>query len=124
MNRNPLLGFGLIMVLGVILMVVVSFVGNSNYKELALEAEGGKATEEQAGDTEAASPDAIYAKSCIGCHGQNLEGGVGPKLDDIGSRLTAEQIQDVIINGQGTMPGNLVGPAEAEALANWLAEKK
>ena len=47
-----------------------------------------------------------------------------PALNDIGSRFSEEEILDIIVNGQGNMPGGLVKGEEAEALAAWLAEKK
>ena len=62
---------------------------------------------------------------CATCHGGNLQGmGKTPALNDIGSRLSEEEILNVIENGQGGMPGGLVKGEEAEALAAWLAEKK
>jgi mono/diheme cytochrome c family protein len=38
------------------------------------------------------------AKPCIGCHGANAEGGVGPKL--AGTALTLEEVQKVVRNGR------------------------
>ena len=56
---------------------------------------------------------------------ENLEGAGGaPALADVGSRLSEEEIHDVIINGRPGMPGNLIKGEEAEAVAKWLAEKK
>lgn len=60
--------------------------------------------------------------SCAGCHGQNLEGGVGPALK--GTQLSAEDILKVIENGQGTMPGGLVSGEDAKNLAAWIADQK
>jgi alcohol dehydrogenase (cytochrome c) len=68
--------------------------------------------------------EAIYKKSCISCHGQNLEGGSGPNLQHVGTSMTEEQILNQILNGGGRMPGGLVKGDQAAALAKWLAEKK
>ncbi|AYC28975.1 cytochrome c551 [Paenisporosarcina cavernae] len=87
--------------------------------------------EEEATDTgnggETASVDAeqIVNQNCISCHGENLEGrGNFPKLADVGSRLSEEEILGVITNGRGGMPPGIIKGAEAEAVAAWLAEKK
>lgn len=65
-------------------------------------------------------------QSCIGCHGQNLEGiaGDGPDLRKIGGTYTEEELLNIILNGKGNMPGNLVQGERAENLAAWLADKK
>lgn len=69
-------------------------------------------------------PEKIYAANCSSCHGGNLSGGVGPKLSDIGSRLSKDDILSVIQNGQGIMQGNIIKGEEADAVAAWLADKK
>ncbi|WP_342566930.1 cytochrome c551 [Psychrobacillus sp. FSL K6-4046] len=77
--------------------------------------------------TETASVDAekIVNSKCISCHGGNLEGqGNFPALADVGSRLSEDEILDVILNGRGAMPGKIIEGADAEAVAAWLAEKK
>lgn len=67
----------------------------------------------------------LYQESCIGCHGQNLEGSSGPGLQEVGAKYTESEIEDIINNGRGSnMPGGLVNEKEAEALAQWLSEKK
>ncbi|WP_246055331.1 c-type cytochrome [Pseudalkalibacillus caeni] len=71
----------------------------------------------------AAGPQKTYNQSCAGCHGKNLEGLNGPKLEDVGSRLSKEEILTKIKNGGGGMPGGLVSGEKAENLASWLSEK-
>lgn len=66
----------------------------------------------------------IYSQSCASCHGQNLEGNIGPELSAIGSKLSKDEILNVIKNGQGSMPPNLIQGEDAEAVAEWLANKK
>ncbi|TDK56294.1 hypothetical protein E2K98_26980 [Bacillus salipaludis] len=68
--------------------------------------------------------EAIYNKSCISCHGQNLEGGAGPSLKHVGSSMSEQEIEKQIINGGGRMPGGLVDADQAKVLAKWLANKK
>ena len=66
----------------------------------------------------------IYNQKCSNCHGGDLSGGVGPNLTTIGGRLSQEEIEHVIANGQGAMPKGLIDGAEATAVAEWLAAKK
>ncbi|MGX1901020.1 cytochrome c550 [Thermolongibacillus altinsuensis] len=120
MNRNPLIPFALIMVFGIGLIFFLSFKGLGDMKELAAEKEGGAKTEEAA----AANPEDIYKQSCVGCHGANYEGGVGPALKGVGDRLSPDQIKDVLVNGRGNMPAGLVPADKAEEMAKWLAELK
>ncbi|MGE5704223.1 MAG: cytochrome c551 [Clostridia bacterium] len=75
-------------------------------------------------NVDAAKAEATFKNTCSSCHGQNLEGVVGPNLQKIGATLTKEQIEDVLKNGKGSMPPNLVSGDEADNLAAWLAEKK
>lgn len=117
MNRNPLIPFALIAFLGLGLMFLLSFVGLDNMEEIA--------KGDEAGDTaEPATPEDIYAQSCISCHGDQLQGVVGPALANIGSKYDAAHIEGVILNGQGTMPAGVVDAEKAKILAEWLAEKK
>ena len=61
----------------------------------------------------------------LSCHGQNLEGqGNFPALNDVGSRLSQDEILDVIENGRGAMPGGIISGDDAQAVAEWLAAKK
>lgn len=66
----------------------------------------------------------LYEQKCMSCHGQNLEGGVGPKIADVGSRLSQEDIEKIIAEGKGAMPPKLLEGDEASQVAAWLAEKK
>lgn len=63
--------------------------------------------------------------SCMGCHGKNMEGGMGPNLQTIGGKLDATQIADIIKNGKGSMPGGMIkDDAEIQKLADYLASLK
>lgn len=66
----------------------------------------------------------LYQKSCVGCHGGNLEGTVGPALDKVGNSLSKEEIETIILEGAGGMPGGLVTGDDASQLAEWLSTKK
>ena len=68
----------------------------------------------------------FYNQKCANCHGQNLEGIVGPALTTTGSMYTEAELLDIIVNGieKTTMPGGLLQGEEAEAVAQWLAQQK
>lgn len=66
----------------------------------------------------------IYTQKCSNCHGQNLQGGVGPDLTTVGSKLSQEDIETVINEGQGAMPPRLIEGEDVTAVAEWLASKK
>lgn len=119
MNRNPIIPFVLIMVIGIGAMFLLSFKGIGDNEELAAElsGEGGETTE----DTAQANPEEIYQQSCIGCHGDQYQGGAGPALTGVGDRLSQDEIVDILTNGKGAMPGGLVSGNET-AMAEWLSE--
>ncbi|WP_456273281.1 cytochrome c551 [Bacillus sp. AK031] len=66
----------------------------------------------------------IVNQKCSSCHGGDLSGGMGPALKNIGSTLSYEEILSVIQNGKGQMPKGIIDGEEAEAVAEWLANKK
>ena len=48
---------------------------------------------------------AVYAATCVGCHGEDRRGNDRvPSLLSVGNRLSAEQIRQVIERGRGFMP--------------------
>ncbi|WP_338453355.1 cytochrome c [Niallia oryzisoli] len=75
-------------------------------------------------DTAVANGEKIFTQKCSSCHGQNLEGGVGPELTTVGSRLSQADIETLIKDGKGAMPPGLIEGADATAVAEWLAAKK
>lgn len=69
---------------------------------------------------------AVYKKNCIGCHAADLSGGVGPKLSDVGGRLSADEIGTVVTNGRGGMPSfkATLSQDEINSIAQWLSTQK
>lgn len=79
------------------------------------------------GDTtaDASKGEELVKKNCTSCHGGNLEGmGNTPALNDVGSRLSEEEILDIINNGRNAMPKGLLSGEDAEVAAAWLAQQK
>jgi ubiquinol-cytochrome c reductase cytochrome b subunit len=65
----------------------------------------------------------FQAKQCHNCHSLANEGGKrGPALDQVASRLTADQLIRQVIQGGGNMPayGKSLSPAETTALVSFL----
>ncbi|MFC4409534.1 cytochrome c551 [Chungangia koreensis] len=66
----------------------------------------------------------VLNQSCISCHGQNLEGGMGPSLNDVGGRLSADEIRSTIENGKGQMPPGLISGEDLDAVVDYLSKQK
>ena len=65
----------------------------------------------------------LYKRSCLNCHGADLQGGAAPGVKNMAAKYTEEEILDMINNGIGMMPGKLVSEAEAEIVTKWLMEQ-
>ena len=78
----------------------------------------GGATTEQAGD-----PKETFATTCGGCHtlkAAGTDGQVGPNLDDL--KPDAATVRAAIKNGPSVMPENLLQGAEADQVAQYVAD--
>jgi cytochrome c550 len=121
MKRNPVIPFVLIMVFGIALMLLLSFKGLGDMKEVAKDEGKGTETTEVA----ASKPEDIYQQSCIGCHGDQYQGVVGPTLKGVGTKYSKEELMTFVTKGKGTgMPAGLVKEEQAAAMADWLATLK
>lgn len=71
---------------------------------------------------------ALYKAECLSCHGNDLQGRVGPKtnLEKVGSRLSVDEIVTQIEQGEGVMQGfaDQLTKEEIQGLADWLSGKK
>ena len=118
MNKNPIIPFLLIMIMGFGVVFFMSIQGLDDAEEVAQEEEGG-GEEAGGGDFD---PEAHYQSTCIGCHGEAYEGASGPSLIGVGENLDVEEIKDIMLNGQGSMPGGQVDEANADAMAEWVSQ--
>lgn len=59
-----------------------------------------------------------FQRYCSVCHGPRGEGGVGPSLQGISARLTAEQIEHQIVEPRGSMPRLYPSPVDKSTLGN------
>jgi cytochrome c551 len=88
---------------------------------------GGGATDNNkngGGDSTASAAEQIFQQSCASCHGQNLEGKVGPNLQKVGSKYSKDEIKQIIEKGRGGMPGGVIQGEDVDKVAEWLASKK
>lgn len=141
---------GLLLASVVGLMLVAAACGNAKPAEEASPAPGSAAPSAPAQNTPAApAPEAtapapaapettpsaaaidaetIVKQSCIGCHGDTLDGkgSANKNLQKVGAKLTKEQITAQISDGGGGMPGfkEKLKPEEIAAISEWLAAKK
>ncbi|WP_164216140.1 cytochrome c550 [Virgibacillus sp. YIM 98842] len=130
MKRNPVIPFAIIAAVGILLVIIISFQGANQRDDIAQQEEGGDAqTEEgqqedsQEGET-TDDPSEVFETNCASCHGADLSGGAGPELVEVGSRLSEDEIYNIIMQGQGSMPGGLVSEEEAQAISTWLLEEQ
>lgn len=78
----------------------------------------------EGGTVDAAAAEEKFNQGCAACHGNDLSGGAGPNLQQVGGRLSQEEILGIINNGKGGMPPKMLQGADAELVAAWLAEHK
>lgn len=121
MRKNPVIPFAIIAALGIVVMIIVSAAGLNQQEAIQNEEEGGGEQQEETVD---ASPEELFQNQCASCHGGDLSGGAGPNLQEVGSRYSAEEIEEIIINGKGSMPPGLYTGEQATQVAEWLAEQK
>lgn len=76
-----------------------------------------------AGESVAAGED-VFRDNCASCHGADLSGASAPELTNIGSSLSADEILDIVENGQGGMPPGMASGQDAVDVADWLADHK
>ncbi len=120
MKNNPVVPYILILAFGIGLIFFMSLQGADNKKEIAAEQEGGGETTTET--TDADDDGSALVQACIGCHGGDLTGGVGPNLHG----LDEARIVDVLTNGiEGTpMTPGMKNEAEAKAIAEYISTLK
>lgn len=73
-------------------------------------------------DGDAAAGADVYASNCAGCHGANGEGGSGPALADEVPEKSDADLEGIITNGTGSMPGFELEDQEMADLIAYLRE--
>ena len=67
--------------------------------------------------TDVSTGEKVVNASCVGCHGGDLTGSMGPDLTNIS--LSKDEIVDVLVNGKGSMPPG-TADGEEEAVAQYI----
>jgi mono/diheme cytochrome c family protein len=81
------------------------------------------ATTEQGGGETAGGGRELFANTCGGCHtlaAADTSGQTGPNLDEL--KPDADRVRTAIAEGPGIMPENLYEGAEADEVAQFVAE--
>ncbi len=120
MKGKPLMPFAIIAVIGIFLMVTMSLIGQGKRAEMYADGEEGAAEEIVEFDDPIAAGEELVTGSCLACHGQNLEGQVGPALTSLEGKLSVEEITNIVLKGKGGMPPIPVNEVEADAIAQYL----
>ena len=62
--------------------------------------------EEICSEEEIAQIDAhsLYKKNCATCHGEQMQGNIGPSLQEVGSHYSREELAEIITKGRPGMP--------------------
>lgn len=116
MKKNAVMPYVIIMALGLVLIFFLSIKGLGDADKMAKEKDKGGAKTEQTAD--AGKPEDIYKQKCMSCHGENYEGGVGPKLKGVKDKAL---IKDRIENGKGMMPAGLVPADNIDKMVDFIS---
>lgn len=67
----------------------------------------------------------IFQQTCAACHGNKLQGGVGPAIYAIGQHWSVGQITAFVKKGRGMMPpkGGLSSDSQINQVVAWLAKQ-
>ncbi|WP_051239753.1 cytochrome c551 [Pontibacillus halophilus] len=78
-------------------------------------------SEQEVKEYSATGAEEVFQANCASCHGQQLGGGSGPGLTQVGTKYSEEEILSIIQNGKGIMPPKVIEGQEAEHVAKWLS---
>ncbi|MCP5384552.1 MAG: PQQ-binding-like beta-propeller repeat protein [Altererythrobacter sp.] len=62
----------------------------------------------------------VYLQNCAACHGNDLDGDVGPSIADAGYAMSPDTIRSIIGNGQQAMPAIPLDKAGQDQLVGYL----
>ncbi len=63
----------------------------------------------------------LYTNTCQTCHGPNMEGGAGPNIQNVGTRMFFDEFKSIVNTGKGQMPGfNHIDEQTLTALYRYL----
>ncbi|MDG5786564.1 cytochrome c [Evansella sp. AB-P1] len=119
MKGKPLYPFAITAILGIGLIIILSFYGLNIDQNMAGDNDDGN--EQEFSDPIELGEYLYGTTGCISCHGGDLAGvGSNPAVNALEGRLTVEEIVQIIEDGPGSMPGDLASGSDAEAIAEYL----
>ncbi|ADU29882.1 cytochrome c550 [Evansella cellulosilytica] len=119
MKGKPLYPFAVTAILGIALIVVLSFIGLDQSRDMAGEDNGGEETPQF--DDPIELGEYVYEQNCINCHGGDLAGvGSNPAINGLEGVKSEEEIVAIIHEGPGAMPAFPQLGEEAEAVAQYI----
>ncbi|MBU9722484.1 MULTISPECIES: c-type cytochrome [Bacillaceae] len=122
MKGKPLYPFAITAVLGIGLIIILSFYGLNQGGEMA----GEDGAEEVQFETSYELGEHVYEQNCISCHGGDLSGvGGNPALNDLEGRMSPDDIATIISGGtDGGMPAfGQLSNDELDAVVEFLLEE-
>lgn len=120
--KRPLPTAFMLLAVSALIYLTWESVANHDWEKQAIQ---GAIVDEVEFDMESEGYDIYAGSSCITCHGDSFQGGLGPSL--VGTGLTAEQIETIAIDGiDPDMPGDTFKGTDEElkALSEFIAELK
>ncbi|MDW0108968.1 cytochrome c550 [Sporosarcina aquimarina] len=126
MSKNPVVPYILIFALGIGLIFFMSMYGIDQQKEIAdandESTEEGTKDDGEEGASSEFDAEAVAQQKCIGCHGGDLTGAVGPSLH--GEDKDPEELHEIIKNGKGGMPAGLIEDENIDAMVDYILTLK
>jgi menaquinol-cytochrome c reductase cytochrome b/c subunit len=120
-NKRPVTVALMLLSLMAIVYLTWESIAHTNWEKVA---EQGKIVDAIEVDKEDPGYEVYQNQSCIGCHGDNIQGipGVGKNLQ--GAGYTADEIKDIAVNGIGQMGAGMFEGTEEELqlLAEFIAK--
>src|SRR5699024_8008353 len=116
---------------GDLMIGAYGFIEESILSELAYDIQTGDNAEDDnngenddinEGEETASAGEEAYQMNCAACHGDDLQGAVGPDLTTAGDNFTEEELMDIMENGKGDMPPMLTDEEKSKAIAEWLLD--
>ncbi|WP_147535836.1 c-type cytochrome [Bacillus marasmi] len=66
----------------------------------------------------------LYEQKCSACHGSDLKGAAaGPAVLNMKSKYTTDELEKLMLDGKGMMPGKLLTEEENKLVSEWLMTK-
>jgi len=117
---------GMIIIAAVLMLTATACGGRNADRETPAASPSGTQSETMPGTVADSDAEALYQAKCVACHATDLSGGMGPELQTVGSRMSADDIAAIIANGGRGMTAfkGILSDAEIKTLADWLAAKK